>query len=67
MRWGRLLWQKIWIGAVFLAGLWGAQGISAQGELPPAPLLARQVVVERHSVEAVVDGPLVEEIGRAHV
>ena len=60
MRWGRLLWQKIWIGAVFLAGLWGAQGISAQGELPPAPLLARQVVVERHSVEAVVDGPLVE-------
>ena len=60
MRWGRLLWQKIWIGAVFLAGLWGPQVVSAQGELPPAPLLARQVVVERHSVEAVVDGPLVE-------
>ena len=60
MRWGRLLWQKIWRGAVFLAGLWGPQVVSAQGELPPAPLLARQVVVERHSVEAVVDGPLVE-------
>lgn len=60
MRWGRLLRWKIWIGVVLLASLWGPQVVSAQGELPPAPLLARQVVVERHSVEAVVDGPLVE-------
>ncbi len=60
MRWEKLLWRKIWIGVVFLAGLWGPQVLSAQVDLPPEPLLARQVVVERHSVEAVVEGPLVE-------